>query len=247
MGSGYLKVFAAVVVVIVVAVIGVSDLFGAGQNPKRAELAITKQTPLLTEALSEQGLSLGSPIYIRIFKASSELELWVADEQSFKLFKTYPICHFSGELGPKLAEGDGQSPEGFYFVTPEQMNPQSRFHLSFNLGFPNAYDRHHGRTGSFLMVHGNCVSVGCYAMTDPLIEEIYTLASKAFANGQPYFRVHAFPFRMTRENRQRYADAALEPFWQNLQEGYDWFEKQRVPPDVTLRDGSYYFSDASAR
>ena len=158
---------------------------------------------LLEQALQAQGLEFGSPIFIRIFKESKELEVWVENEGRFRLFKMYPICTFSGDLGPKLQQGDQQSPEGFYFVTPGRMNPNSQYHLSFNLGYPNAFDRYHDRTGDFLMVHGDCVSIGCYAMTDAGIEEIYTIADAALRQGQAFFRVHVFPFRMTTENMEQ--------------------------------------------
>ena len=208
----------------------------------RAAAAIQRVTPSLTAELNTQQLTLGDAVYIRIFKAEAELEVWLADASgTFQLFKTFPICRFSGDLGPKLKEGDHQSPEGFYFVKPNQMNPQSQFHLSFNLGFPNAYDRHHGRTGSFLMVHGSCVSVGCYAMTDPIIEEIYTLMHAAFAAGQPYIRVHAFPFRMSDENMQQHQTNRWHPFWQNLKEGHDWFETHGTPPNTEVVNGRYVF------
>jgi murein L,D-transpeptidase YafK len=150
--------------------------------------------PKIERQLSEKGLAFGSPIFIRIFKASAELELWVDNGNIFELFKVNPICNFSGDLGPKLKEGDHQSPEGFYAVSNRQMNPNSSYHLSFNLGFPNRYDRSHNRTGSYLMVHGNCVSIGCYAMTDEGIEEIYVLADAALASGQPFFRDTLFRF-----------------------------------------------------
>lgn len=111
------------------------------------------QTPLLKRALAEKDLTFGSPVYIRVFKEEAELELWVEDQGHFSLFRTYPICNHSGTLGPKLQEGDRQSPEGLYRVDQSALNPNSRFHLSFNLGFPNAFDRAHDRTGSFQMVH----------------------------------------------------------------------------------------------
>jgi murein L,D-transpeptidase YafK len=198
----------------------------------------------LDTALAARGLTLGKPIFIRIFKESSELELWIepAPAAEYILFKTYKICKWSGELGPKLKEGDGQAPEGFYFVPPRRMNPDSDFHLAFDLGFPNDYDRLHGRSGSYLMVHGDCVSIGCYAMTDAGIDEIYTLAAAALRSGQTHFRVHAFPFRMSDEKMESLDEKApwLE-FWANLKEGYDFFEHLRRPPNVTVAEGKYRF------
>ena len=155
----------------------------------RSREVIKRMTPKLDQELKNKSLTLGSPIFIRIFKESKELEVWVKKGLVYHLFKTYAIHYFSGGLGPKLKEGDRKAPEGFYYVTPSRMNPYSRYHLSFNLGYPNPYDRAHGRTGSALMVHGSIVSIGCFAMTDPRIEEIYTLADKALRGGQKYFRV----------------------------------------------------------
>jgi len=149
----------------------------------------------------------------------------------------------SGKLGPKTAEGDLQAPEGFYFVPPSRMKPDSTYHLAFNLGYPNAYDQAHGRTGSFLMVHGNRISIGCFAMTDSKIEEIYTLCDAALDKGQPFFRVHVFPFRMTKERLALAKDHKWHDFWLNLKEGYDWFETKRVPPDTTVKDLRYAFRD----
>ncbi len=208
---------------------------------QRAEQAIKENKAALKQVFAEQQIPWNSSLYIRIFKASSELELWVKSGVKFRLFKTYPICNFSGQPGPKLATGDWQSPEGFYFVKPIQLNPWSQYHLSFNLGYPNKYDRAHGRTGSALMVHGNCVSVGCYAMTDPLIEEIYTLMVAAFEGGQPYIRVHAFPFRMTTENMKAHKENRWYGFWQNLKSGYDFFSIHDRPPNVEVVNGSYVF------
>ena len=192
---------------------------------------------------SEKGLALGSPVFIRAFKEERELELFVEDKGTgkFKLFRTYPIAAASGDLGPKLAEGDGQVPEGFYFVGPKAMNPNSKYHLSFNIGFPNEYDRAHGRTGSFIMIHGNAVSIGCLAMTDEKIEEIYTVADAALEAGQPFFRVHIFPFRMTGERMEKAADSEWIGFWENLKTGYDLFEKNRIPPSTTVKDREYIF------
>lgn len=196
----------------------------------------------LIKQLSSYDLEYGAPIFIRIFKESSQLELWLKNDLGhFVLFKSYAICSFSGELGPKLKQGDWQSPEGFYFVKPIQLNPWSQYHLSFNLGFPNRFDRAHNRTGSALMVHGDCVSIGCYAMTDPQINEIYSLASAALEKGQPFFRVHAFPFKMTDERLAKEAENTWFSFWQNLKTGYDIFEQSGIPPNVTVDNKQYVF------
>jgi murein L,D-transpeptidase YafK len=181
---------------------------------------------------------------MRIFKELRELEVWCENGSRFVLFKTYAVCSISGHLGPKLRVGDGQGPEGFYFVTPVQLNPGSRFHLSFNLGYPNAYDRAHHRTGGALMVHGNCVSDGCYAMTDRGIEEIYVLADAALRGGQSFFRVHVFPFRMTDDNMMRHRYSEWSGFWANLNEGYEFFERTGRPPNVEVEAGRYVFEDS---
>ena len=157
----------------------------------RSDAVAKRVRPSLETALRAKGLRWGAPVFIRIFKEEKELELWVDEGKHFKHFKTWSICKYSGTLGPKLKEGDLQAPEGFYFVPRSRMNPRSRFHLSFNLGYPNTYDRAHRRTGSALMVHGNCVSIGCYAMTDERIEKIYSLCDASLMNGQPEIhRVH---------------------------------------------------------
>jgi murein L,D-transpeptidase YafK len=209
-------------------------------SPRSVE-AIQRIAPSLIRDLAAQGLSYGSPIFIRFFKQEREMEVWLKKGEQYEKFRTYLIAAMSGELGPKLQEGDGQAPEGFYSVKPEQMNPLSDFHLSFNLGFPNAYDRAYGRTGSVLMVHGNQVSIGCYAMTDPKIEEIYTLADAALRNGQSMFQVHCFPFRMTDEQMGIHARSEWIDYWKNLKQGYDYFEKFKQPPNVAVKDKTYTF------
>jgi murein L,D-transpeptidase YafK len=200
---------------------------------------VARMTPEIGQALREKALALGAPIFIRIFKESSQLELWVLRGNRFVLFKTYSICDYSGELGPKQREGDKQSPEGFYRVGPAQLNPKSNFHLAFNLGYPNDFDRLHNRTGGSLMVHGRCSSVGCFAMTDYRMEEIYTVAEAALASGQESFAVHIFPFRMTEENMRRHRHSPWLSFWRNLKEGYDIFERTAAPPEVVV-DGTRY-------
>jgi murein L,D-transpeptidase YafK len=209
---------------------------------ERSKSAIERVRPELEVALKNLNLRYGSPIFIRIFKESNELELWIRNDQgNFTLFQTHPICYFSGNLGPKLKEGDCQAPEGFYNIMPKQLNPQSNFHLSMDIGYPNNYDRFYKRTGGDIFIHGNCVSIGCFAMTDSVIEKIYALADAAFRNGHPFFRVHIFPFRMTAENILQHADSQWMDFWRNLKEGYDYFEQKKMPPNVTVRNYNYKF------
>lgn len=211
------------------------------QSP-RSERVIKKLTPALITQFSRKRLSLGDQIFIRIFKAEKLLEIWVKSGSEYKLFKTYWVCYFSGGLGTKKKEGDGKSPEGFYFVKPSQLNPWSSFFLSFNIGYPNRFDRANGYTGGFIMIHGNCVSIGCYAMTDKRIKEIYTIIHKAFENGQPFFRIHIFPFKMTDKNMGKYRNKKWTEFWRNLKEGYDYFKEYKTPPDVTVRNKKYIFN-----
>ncbi|MEM7471140.1 MAG: murein L,D-transpeptidase family protein [Pseudomonadota bacterium] len=209
-----------------------------GRDANIAEIRIA-QSAFLTPKLEEKGLTFGAPAYIRIFKEEAELELWLQQGNEYALWRTYPICNFSGDLGPKLKQGDRQSPEGFYKVGLAALNPYSSYHLSFNLGFPNPYDRAKSRTGSYLMVHGDCRSVGCYAMTDPAIEQIYVLVEAALRNGQDAVPVHAFPFRMTPERLARERDHKWYSFWQELQPAYQAFEQDPQPPQIALRQGRY--------
>jgi murein L,D-transpeptidase YafK len=203
------------------------------------QTSIAEMRRTLPMRLSARGLHEGQPVFLRIFKQEAVLELWMKGDQGWKLFQSYPICRFSGSLGPKLKQGDRQAPEGFYQVANGQLNPFSRHHLSFNLGFPNQYDRAHGRTGTFLMVHGGCSSAGCYAMTDPSVDDIYGLVSAALRNGQESVDVHAFPFRMTDINMARNAQSRWIDFWRDLKAGYDLFEKGRRIPTVTVADKRY--------
>lgn len=191
--------------------------------------------------LGAGGFKLGAPVLLRIFKREFEVELWMARDGRFVKFATYPICTWSGRLGPKHKTGDHQAPEGFYDVGKAALNPNSKYHRSFNLGFPNAYDQAHGRTGSFLMVHGACASVGCYAMTDAQIAEIWKLVTAALEAGQPAFQVQAYPFRMTRENLSDYRGHPHAAFWADLATGYHLFEETGLPPSASVCGGRYTF------
>ena len=196
----------------------------------------------LSKRLTSAGLSEGAPVLLRVFKAESILELWMKRNGRFELFASYPICRWSGDLGPKLKEGDRQSPEGFYTVGAGALNPNSRWHRSFNLGFPNPFDRAHGRTGSFIMVHGGCSSIGCFAMTNPVVDEIWRLVKAALRGGQARFQVQVFPFRMTEAKLARHAKDRWHPFWQQLKQGHDMFERTRLPPNVSVCSGKYRFA-----
>ena len=232
-------IFLFVIIIVIQAVSEAQDI----PSSDRSRSATSKVKPKLQREFSRAGFNWGTPIFIRIFKNTKELEIWLKDGENFRLFKTYKICTYGWRsLGPKIRQGDGRAPEGFYYVLPRQMNPLSEFHLSFNLGYPNAYDRIHGRTGSALMVHGSCVSIGCYAMTDKGIEEIFTLADASLRHGQHFFRVHIFPFRMTDENMNKYKDSKWYNFWKNVKEGYDFFEENgHNPPNVEVKNKRYEF------
>jgi murein L,D-transpeptidase YafK len=196
----------------------------------------------LEQRLAARGMKIGNPIMIRIFKAESVLELWMRVGERFELFATYAICNWSGQLGPKLTEGDRQSPEGLYSVGRRQLRHSARWRRSLDLGFPNPFDRAHARTGSYVLLHGGCTSTGCFAMTDPIIEEIFLLSQAALRGGQGRIQVHVFPFHMTPENLAAHADSSWQAFWANLKEAYDLFERTRVPPSVAVCNRRYMVS-----
>jgi murein L,D-transpeptidase YafK len=207
------------------------------------------QAPLSDKMLAEleaKNMDKGSPILVRIFKEEAEAEVWKQDNTGqFALLKTYPICRWSGDLGPKVKEGDRQAPEGFYTITPGQMNPNSNYYLAFNTGYPNAYDRSLGHTGSELMVHGDCSSRGCYAMTDEQMVEIYALARESFFGGQKAFQLQAYPFRMTPVNMAKHRNSAHTAFWKMLKVGYDHFEVTHLQPKVDVCEKRYVFDAAT--
>jgi len=206
-------------------------------------------TPLLKKQLSKQGFTLGSPVFLRSFKDERILEMWMLDDKTdrFRHLQTWKIKGVSGKLGPKLKEGDKQSPEGFYHVKIDQFLPSSTNHLAFNVGYPNSYDRSMQRTGSFIMIHGKSGSVGCLAMTDAYIEEIYTLCHAALTSGrQTQFQVQMLPFRLTNENINLHSSSNWIDFWRNLQSGYNYFETHRIPPNITVKNKAYYLSDSES-
>ena len=211
-------------------------------------LNLVPSTPTFTVAdrqrrLAEKGMTVGSPVMIRIFKGESELEMWLQKDGRFELFAVYPICFWSGRLGPKQREGDRQAPEGFYTVGTQQLHRQGRHPRSLDLGFPNALDRAYARTGSYILLHGGCKSIGCYAMTNPVMDEIYALSEQALRQGQERIQVHVFPFRMTEDNMNAFPDHPWRGFWLNLKIAYDAFEHSHVPPRIGICEKKYVVSE----
>ncbi|GIQ76356.1 murein L,D-transpeptidase family protein [Bradyrhizobium sp. RD5-C2] len=220
-----------------------SDQISLAQNAK----ANQPVPPKLVAAMTEKDMDMQSPILVRLFKQEAELEIWKQTRSGqFALLKTYPICRWSGDLGPKVREGDRQAPEGFYSINPSQMNPQSAYYLSFNTGYPNAFDKSLGRTGSELMVHGDCSSRGCYAMTDEQIAEIYSLGRESFFGGQKAFQFQAYPFRMTPVNMAKHRNNPNMPFWKMIKEGNDHFEVTKQEPKVDFCEKKYVFDAVKA-
>jgi murein L,D-transpeptidase YafK len=220
-----------------------SDEISLANNAKANQPVSQK----LIAEMTAKDMDLQSPMLVRLFKQEAELEVWKQDRSGrFALLKTYPICRWSGDLGPKVREGDRQAPEGFYAISPGQMNPQSAYYLSFNTGYPNAFDKALGRTGSQLMVHGDCSSRGCYAMTDEQIAEIYSLGRESFFGGQRAFQLQAYPFKMTPVNMAKHRNNPNMPFWKMIKEGWDHFEVTRQEPKVDFCEKKYVFDAAKA-
>jgi len=215
---------------------------GVPTTPK-ANSIMNQAKARIAGELAEKGFELGQPVFMRIFKMGGELEVWIQKNGRFALFNTYPICSYSGYPGPKLYEGDWQSPEGFYTVSAGQMNPNSQYHLSFNVGYPNAFDKARKRTGSCIMVHGGCSSRGCFAMGNERMEEIYLLAHSALSHGQKNFSLHIFPFRMTPHNMTQFKSSPWFGFWKNLQQGYNAFEMSHQVPLITADKGKYVVNE----
>jgi murein L,D-transpeptidase YafK len=205
--------------------------------------------PILRQMHATAGIRFPARrLYIRAFKHEQELEVWCGETatEPLTLLKTYKIAGMSGTLGPKRKEGDLQVPEGFYFI--DRFNPQSRFHLSLGINYPNSSDRilsDPHRPGGDIFIHGDTRSIGCLAMTDPIIEEIYILALNAKSKGQSKIPVHIFPFRMSPTMLASFAKSMkdLVPFWTHLKRGYDAFEASRTVPNHRVSaSGEYKFS-----
>ena len=232
----FLKVLSAL------AVIGSAGILAGCDGPTETGMtgakAFSPLSPETVALMKAKGTDQNAPMLIRAYKKEAELEIWKQKKDgTYVQFKTYPMCRWSGQLGPKRTEGDRQVPEGFYTITPGSMNPNSHYYLSFNVGYPNAYDRAHGYQGGNIMVHGICSSAGCFSMTDKQIEEIYAVARDSFAGGQRQIQMQSFPFRMTADNMAKLRLDPNMPFWKEIKRGADYFEvtKQETPVGVCAK------------
>jgi murein L,D-transpeptidase YafK len=233
----------------IVAALGV--IVGACEERRGGQLGSYRAyAPISTETLqqmAEAGTDKHKPVLIRTFKKEAELEIWkMRADGEYVLFKTYPMCRWSGQLGPKKREGDRQVPEGFYTITPAQLNPNSNYYLSINVGYPNSYDRANGYTGSLIMVHGDCSSAGCFSMTDEQIAEIYAIAREAFGGGQRAIQLQSLPFRMSADNLAKHRFDPHMRFWKQLKEGVDQFEVTRRETAVAVCGKHYVFGASPA-
>ncbi|MGB7246499.1 MAG: murein L,D-transpeptidase family protein [Methylovirgula sp.] len=227
------------------AVLMAAFLAGCSEEPEHftSSRAYEPLSPQMLALMQEKDTTPAAPMLIRTYKKEAEFEIWkMRSDGQYALLKTYPMCRWSGQLGPKMREGDRQVPEGFYKITPAQMNPNSNYYLSFNVGYPNAYDRAHGATGESIMVHGACSSAGCFSMTDDQIAEIYSVAREAFAGGQREIQMQSLPFHMTAENLAKYRLDPNIAFWKELKTGSDNFEVTRQEVAVGVCGDQYVFN-----
>jgi murein L,D-transpeptidase YafK len=213
---------------------------------KQTRVKVAKQEADSTARLlfAKQNLSFPpKKVFIRVFKADSQLELWAENPQTklFVLLKTYPICYMSGILGGKNAEGDMQVPEGFYYI--DAYNPNSNYYLSVKINYPNSYDRYWKKTGGAICIHGSCVSIGCISIEDAPIKELYWILIQARNAGQT-IPVHIFPKPLHNENlatlKQAFADEPQKiAFWENIKTGYNYFEQHHKVPTFRIKKGLY--------
>ncbi len=197
----------------------------------------------LTQRFQKQGLKLGSPIFLRVYKRTSEMELWVLQGSRYVLFKTYGICRWSGGLGPKFYEGDRQSPEGLYRITVADLIVNRRWDRAMNINYPNNFDRANGRGGSSILIHGGCGSIGCFAIQNQNVEDVYGAVRAALHNGQAYIPVLALPFRFSALAPSKEDTLQMSEFWGDLRRADLLFERDRLPPSAWICDGRYYFAD----
>lgn len=215
--------------------------------PRVVEAWVAKRFNVI-DMFQAQGVTYpAAEVYLRVFKREREIELWARspNQGEFTLIKSYEICALS-ELGPKRRQGDGQTPEGFYWV--DFLNPQSEYYLSMHVNYPNAADRLVGRRGALggdIFIHGGCRTEGCIAVTDESIKELYWIAVEARSVGQDKIPVHIFPTRLDEQNMARLArvfreQPELVDFWQQLRGGYEYFERTRKLPEIRVSSRGRY-------
>ena len=225
----------------------------SGPGPKlflKSSDAASRMEDSLKKQFEKQNLTWPpQSVYLRSFKYERQLEVWVKSDikQPYKLLKTYKVCQQSGSTGPKRLEGDYQVPEGFYYIN--EFNPNSNYHLSLGLNYPNASDKilsDQSRPGSAIYIHGDCVSTGCIPITDAPIEELYFLALSVKNQGQEFIPVHVFPIRYNVKKSTDFLDASmkdnayLQQFNNNIKEMFDYFElKKQLPVIMVNMKGEY--------
>ncbi len=216
-------------------------------EPPAPQTAAEEALSPLEADLAANGFRLGAPAFIRILKADSSLEVWMLKGARFELYRSFSVCKWSGELGPKLFEGDRQSPEGVYFITGGDLIVNARWHRAMNVGFPNPRDRALGLTGSGILIHGKCSSIGCFALTDEHVQDVYEIVEAALEAGQPRVPVHIYPFALTREKLAGVAGAEWSDFWKELKRGHDLFLRDGLPPRTYVCNGRYAFQSRRSR
>jgi murein L,D-transpeptidase YafK len=219
------------------------------RNFPRVADAMNRKADTLKKQFEAAGLQWpAKQIYIRSFKYDSQLEVWVRNsvQEPFRLFKIYSVCALAGTLGPKRMEGDYQVPEGFYYIN--EFKPNSNYHLSLGINYPNASDKilNDDNPGGDIYIHGSCITIGCIPIQDPQIEEVYILAMSAKSSGQDFIPVHIFPVRFNNVKSMAYFDKTtkdnpdIQKFAVKLKEVYDYFEKEKKLPVISINSkGSY--------
>jgi hypothetical protein len=214
---------------------------------RRAEAAVVHKQAEVERMFADAGVAFPpKELLWRVFKDKHHLEVWANDTKGapMKKIATYRACAMSGDLGPKHREGDRQVPEGFYRI--EYFFPDSAFHLAAKVSYPNALDRATGDPvpGGDIMIHGGCASIGCIALTDERIEELWVIGSSVIYKGEP-IHVHIFPSRDMDALIEDDAWAKNRAFWENLREGFQAFEADKRLPNIRIGFHRKYEVDAT--
>lgn len=244
-----------------IVVLVVLTAFHLNERFEQAQLKYTRVSEAFSEKeeLIDNSLrSIGVPadrfqMYVRVFKEEEELEVWVKERgaYTYQLLKVMPICSTVGFSGPKERRGDGQIPEGLYYIN--SFNPFSNYHLSLKINYPNLADQRradHNDLGGMIFLHGGCETIGCVPITDDQIKELYVMAVKAKDQGQEIIRVHIFPNRMDQDNYKKLVKGTRNTkfihFWGNLRTAYYYFETYKYLPGISVdAEGRYVYTHRS--